>query len=54
MWKHHGLVNGKGGQQRAKLVPVQEEPLLITEGIAGSTEGKIWVFFTQRNWVNVN
>lgn len=44
MWKHRGLVNGKGGKQRAKLVTVQEEPLLITEGIAVSTEAKFEYF----------
>jgi len=47
VWKRHGLVNGKGGEQKAKLATVQEEPLLITEGIAVNTEAKFGVFFTQ-------
>lgn len=33
-WGNPGLVNGKGGEQRACLATVQEEPLLIPGGIA--------------------
>lgn len=38
MRKPPGLVYGKGGEQRAWLATVQEEPLLIPGGIAVSTE----------------
>lgn len=48
MGNPHGLVHGKGGEQGAKAVTVQEEPLLITGGIAVSAEEKPATFHPAR------